>query len=273
MSRPVRRFALLLAVVAGATLVPPVLARPAAGVQLQLIDRDSGRILPTSLHRGQRWIAGNPGQRYAVRLTNHAPGRVLVVLSVDGVNAITGETASPAQTGYVLQPGQSADISGWRKSRQQVAAFHFTNLTDSYAARTGRAKDVGVIGIAVFHEQMPRMQLPRPIPLPPPIARERGAAAAAKAASPDRAAAAEAAAPTTQSIGTGHGQREYSPVRNTSFVRATSQPAQVLTLRYDSPRNLLARGIRLPRDASSDHVRLPREPRAFPAAGFVPDPR
>ena len=45
-------------------------------------------------YRGASYVAGRPGDRYAVRLTNRSPGRVLVVLSVDGVNAVSGETAA-----------------------------------------------------------------------------------------------------------------------------------------------------------------------------------
>jgi len=38
----------------------------------------------------------------------------------------------------VLDPRGSVDISGWRKSMSEVAAFVFTSLPDSYAARTDR---------------------------------------------------------------------------------------------------------------------------------------
>ena len=251
---------LLAALVPAAALAHRPAPQP---VELQLVDRHSGQPLPGTLHRGQHWVAGAPGQRYAVRLTNHSAGRVLVVLSVDGVNAVSGETASPHQTGYVLAPGQSTDISGWRKSHQEVAAFHFTDLDDSYAARTGRPDDIGVVGIAVFHER--RLQpLPRPLP---PVLRDRAAAPSAAG----RVGAFESApAEAPQAIGTGHGEREYSPVSSTAFVRASTQPASVVTVRYDSPRNLLARGIRVhPRPTA---WQPPREPRAFPG-GFVPDPR
>src|SRR3546814_3906476 len=60
------------------------------------------------------------------------------LLSVDGVNAVTGEDADPSQAGYVLAPWQSTEIDGWRKSLDEVARFRFTDLPDSYAARTGR---------------------------------------------------------------------------------------------------------------------------------------
>src|SRR3954451_13478599 len=100
----------------------------------------------------------------------------MTVLSVDGVNAITGESADTYQSGYVLEGYQSTEVDGWRKNMQEVAQFNFTALSDSYAAKTGRPNNVGVIGVAVFREK----QRPLPIererddkisqaqPLPPP---------------------------------------------------------------------------------------------------------
>ena len=64
-----------------------------------------------------------------------------------------GETANWSQTGYVLAPGQGYDIKGWRKSLQRMAAFFFTEHQNSYAARTGRPDNVGVIGVAVFRRK------------------------------------------------------------------------------------------------------------------------
>ena len=88
-----------------------------------------------------------------MRIRNCTGARVLVVTSVDGVNVISGDTAAPSQSGYVLEPYGSVEIQGWRKSLTRTAAFYFTDLGDSYAARTGRPQNVGVIGVAVFQEK------------------------------------------------------------------------------------------------------------------------
>ena len=93
---------------------------------INVVDRDSGAKLPVYRHRGEYWVAGRPGARYAVAVRNVSGERVLGVISVDGVNVVSGETASWEQTGYVLSPWQSFDITGWRKSDAEVAAFHFT---------------------------------------------------------------------------------------------------------------------------------------------------
>ena len=124
-------------------------------LDLTVVDRDTGATLSTYADRGKLYVAGTPGHRYSVRLTNRSGGRVLAVLSVDGVNAVSGETGSPDQTGYVLAPFESAEISGWRKNLDEVAQFNFTALPNSYAARTGRPANVGVIGVAVFTERTP----------------------------------------------------------------------------------------------------------------------
>jgi hypothetical protein len=122
-------------------------------VDLRVVDRETGQPLQIWRHHGRLFIAGQPGARYSLRLTNHTDGRVLLVLSVDGVNVLTGETANYDQSGYVLKAYQTYDVSGWRKSDTEVAAFTFAPLPQSYAARTGRPTDVGVIGMAVFKER------------------------------------------------------------------------------------------------------------------------
>lgn len=260
----------LLVMAAAAALAGCVAApvRAAAGqlVDVQIVDRARHTALAEHRHRGSTYVAGRPGDRYAVRLINRSSERVLVVLSVDGVNAVSGETATPAQTGYVLGPWQSADITGWRKSDDEAAAFYFTALPDSYAARTERPHNVGVIGVAVFRERAP---LPRPQPFEPApyssrrdnndSSRAEAAAAPSAAPAPERDAA---LAQRNDKLGTGHGEREHSPIGRTTFQRATAQPAEIVQLRYDSHANLVASGVIAPRRAVPD-----------PFPGFVPDPR
>jgi hypothetical protein len=262
------RLPTLLAIAALATgACRPLDARPL--VEMTVVDRDTGQWLPPTHARGSDWIPGDPGHRYAVRLANTSGERVLVVLSIDGVNAVTGETASPAQAGYVLAPWQSAEIAGWRKSLDDVARFYFTDLPDSYAARTGRPDNVGVIGIAVFRERRHPVAYPRPAP---PIAEAERAMdkAAAPPAARESAAAADSShgAVRSQRIGTGHGEREWSPVGQARFERASSRPSQVTQLRYDDRDALVAMGI-IPREPWR-HANG-EAPRAFPD-GFVADP-
>lgn len=251
---------------------------------LQVIDRDSGETLTVYLHQGEHWVAGRPGARYAVSVRNATGARVLGVVSVDGVNAISGETAAWQQTGYVLGPWQQHAINGWRKSDSEVAAFHFTASSASYAERTGRPAHVGVIGLAVFREKpLP----PPPVVQPWPSQREQGAAesrSSAPSGEADAVAGADApaekraeslnarrmapASPAPR-LGTGHGARENAPVTYTTFERRSERPDELIRIRYDSRDNLVAMGI-IPTQA------VPPRPNPFPGTvppGYAPDPR
>ncbi len=236
------------------------LAHAGSRVDVSVIDRSTGEQLQVYRHRGRLYVAGVPGNRYAVSLHNKTGSRVLAVVSVDGVNAVSGQTAAAGQSGYVLSPWQSTEVAGWRKSMDEVAAFYFTNIEDSYAARTDRPQHVGVIGVAVFNEA----ELPRPSLSGIEAERSRradhaGPAAAAPARSEDLAKQAES------SLGTGHGERIDAPTRYTDFRRASSTPAEVITVYYNSRANLLAQGV-------IGGAPLYARPNPFPG-GFVPDPR
>ncbi|MES2099840.1 MAG: hypothetical protein V4569_08480 [Pseudomonadota bacterium] len=272
---PNRRTFIALAAAAAAAFASPAFAVGSL-VEVELVDRARGETLQTWSHRGASWVAGRPGSRYAVRLTNRSGARVLVVLSIDGVNAVSGETAATGQTGYVLAPYQSTEITGWRKSLTESAAFYFTALPDSYAVRTDRPDNVGVIGAAVFRER------PREVvraPQQPPVLRgevdqESRPGRPRESAASTRAAPSAAPAPESKAagmarderLGTGHGEREYAPTTHTSFDRASDRPNEVVRIRYDSHDNLVALGVIRPRRAP------PVTPEPFPA-GFVPDPR
>jgi len=232
---------------------------------VRVINRDNGEILPFYRHKGELWIAGEPGARYAVELFNRSRGRLLNVVSVDGVNVITGETAAPDQAGYVLTPGQRYDVSGWRKSHREIAAFEFTRLSRSYAAQTGRPDDVGVIGVAVFRER-PGYRAPeaeiygRSAPMPQGDAPFQG-----KSHRSDGPSAAG------RQLGTGHGDRERDRVGQTEFERRSVRPDEIVRIRYNSRANLVAMGVIPAHQRPAPDYR----PRAFPGArpGFVPDPR
>ena len=117
---------------------------------ITVFDRSEGRPLPVYWHEGRAWVAGKPGHEYALRIRNRGREAVLVVVSVDGVNALSVETASPHQSGYGLAPREPFELNGWRRNLGQTAAFYFTSLPDSYAARTGRPDNVDVIGVALY---------------------------------------------------------------------------------------------------------------------------
>lgn len=241
-----------------AFVVPlPVSARTLADVSIH--DRRDGRELPVHWFQGRRYVVGQPGREYEIRVRNHSDGRVLAVTSVDGVNVLSGETASTAQSGYVVDAHDQVRIEGWRKNLSEVAAFYFTRLPDSYAARTGRPGDVGVIGVALFREQAPWGPALEDSSSP-------SADRAGKSATAAPAAESEARRDRAQErLGTGHGERVDSAAQRVAFERASNTPDEVIAIWYDTRARLIAQGV-LPR--------RPTKPDPFPAGdeGFVPDP-
>lgn len=294
------------------TLCAVVVARPQGAwaqptaplVTLQVIDRETGQVARVWRHAGKLYVAGQPGARYGLRVTNNSGGRILAVMSVDGVNILTGETAASDQAGYVVGPHETYDINGWRKSNNEVAAFNFAPLAGSYAAQTGRPDNVGVIGVAAFRERVaaplavspaavgesrrwnetrrappPQRLQPRsptvvadtpsipPLPVPP-VERRVGQSAPTVTPAPADMARGEAIAAQSAKLGTGHGAREWSSITAVDFERASPYPQYVYRLEYDSRARLIASGV-IPRPLPS-----PPAPSPFPGdrKGYVPDP-
>jgi len=266
---------LMMAAAAFATAQPAAAHWPSpALVSLDVYDRTEGISLVVYPKDGRRYLVGTPGHEYAVRIRNNSGERILAVTSVDGINVVSGETASPEQSGYVIDAYGSVEISGWRKSFERTAAFYFTDLGDSYAARTGRPGNVGVIGVAVFKEKQP------PITYRPYRDKVAADAPSGRAESPAAAAQAEAApAPQNErersdaagslasKLGTGHGRSETSYAQRVRFERASDSAAETVAVQYDRRENLIAMGV-LPSPRYAQRV-----PDPFPAMRFAPDPR
>ncbi len=183
-------FAVLASLTASLATYSPLASATGQVAKINIVDRSTGQALPVHYHRGEYWVAGIPGNKYAIEIINQHSGRILAVTSVDGVNVVSGQTAATAQGGYVFGGGQRYEITGWRKTDSTVAAFEFTASPNSYAEQTGRPRDVGVIGVALFKEKVvertrdftpqnsnePRKPMsvpppasPAPAPLPAPV--------------------------------------------------------------------------------------------------------
>ena len=227
---------------------------------ITVVDRESGATLPIYVYRGEYWVAGRPGARYAISVRNRLGERVLALTSVDGVNVLSGETASWDQTGYVFGAHSQYQITGWRKSSSEVAAFEFSAAGDSYAGRTGRPENAGVIGVALFREKLTelvvrvpeisrrndnRAELRKALESESPQVRPGSASARAAAGLADLGAdspaqpmgsrslnetQAKAAAESMPApkLGTAHGQRETPAVSQTGFERLQMQPSEII---------------------------------------------
>lgn len=250
---------------------------------LELVD-ETGRVLPAWSHRGRTYTLGRKGARYLVRVRNDTPQRAEVVVSVDGRDVLDGREASFAKRGYLVAPYGAVTIDGYRLGEAAVAAFRFSSVAASYAGRTGSARDVGVIGVAVFPEREPptpplAYEVPSAAPEPEP---ERGEAKAGREAAPS-AQAAPTARPGVldprkereghrPGLGTAFGEEHESRVVSGRFERARQTPHAVLTLRYDDRRGLLALGIDVDGRRHREEARLRETATPFRASGWAEPP-
>jgi hypothetical protein len=251
--------------------------------------------LPTFGDGVRRFVLGQAGERYRVKIVNPTAARIEAVISVDGLDAIDGRLADLSKRGYIVPAYGETIVDGWRTSLATVATFRFSSVGESYAGRKGRDRNVGVVGVAFFREE------------PPPVVRRRapiqwhdsaddaelgaarpstssGAPAAAQGAAGEATAAAPVpAAPKAPSaaraaqrpgLGTQFGETDDSRVVETTFVRAARSPAWMSELRYDDRAGLVARGITVdpPRNPRAAENELRDEATAFPEPHFAEPP-
>jgi hypothetical protein len=123
---------------------------------------ESGEALETYAMRGRYYVLGDAGGRYIIRVTNPTPNRVEAVVTVDGLDVIDGENGDLKKRGYVVPAYGELRVEGFRTSTSDVATFRFSSVDGSYAGRKGKARNVGVIAVALFEEQ-PRPEEPQVI--------------------------------------------------------------------------------------------------------------
>lgn len=242
------------------------------GVSIEVEGR-SAPLYPAPDGSGRFYVEARLGARYAIRLDNRSHERLGVLLTVDGLNVISGERPKswrwlPSDPGrmYVLEPWDSALVQGWRTSLDEVRRFTFVDEERSYATRSGKANaKMGWIEVAVYRQRHPIVRWPwqDKISGDRPAARgtrekdeggedtaSRPPAAEAPSSSDPRSAAkareeekANGAGARRDSYpGTGWGSRTDDQAVVVEFQPERS-PAERITLRYEYAKGLRALGI------------------------------
>ena len=113
--------------------------------------KSGGRFLKV-YRSGRRLVAvGTPGANYEIWLKNHAKAPIEVVASVDGLDVIDGKAANTRKRGYIVAPGKTMTIKGFRTSYESVARFTFDSVDRSYSQlSSGQTRNVGVVGVALY---------------------------------------------------------------------------------------------------------------------------
>lgn len=273
--------------------------RGASASYVLTVHSEHGHELPTFHHDGQTFVMGRYGERYDIHVHNRTGRRVEAVVTVDGRDVVSGRVGDfVGERGYLIDAYDTVTISGFRQTTDAVAAFRFSSPSESYSSRMGTPQNVGIIGVAIFPERI-HQPIVRPLRRPATPRRYeyeydsyQGAPARDEASSermrskggrgsaaPSASAPAEqksmgglddgAASGSTDNLGTEYGESIENYVTQVAFERASQRnPSQVITLRYDDRKGLIARGVLV------DPAPAPRAhgPRAFPQNRFAPPP-
>ena len=233
--------------------------------------------------RGRRYVEAREGAEYDLLLRNPLPVRVAVALSVDGLNTIDARRTSAWEASkWVIEPYGTIRVSGWQMSSSRARRFYFTTERDSYAARLGRASDLGVITAVFFRESVPRTYTAVPPPYYEPAqprehsdAREESERRSQSEAPKSRGSAGATAARPRDDEGyaaTGIGRSVNHDVEWIQ-MRLERGPAAEVSIRYEYRDALVRLGL-LPRPRREDGALQRRErARGFEAPGYCPEPR
>ena len=102
---------------------------------------------------GAIFIESKINSEYEIELKNHMGTKILAVVSVDGLDVISGKEASSNSPGYILKPYSSTRIKGFRKDDETVGSFRFVNKTKSYAKGQGKGGNEGIISVRFFEQK------------------------------------------------------------------------------------------------------------------------
>lgn len=114
-----------------------------------------GKALQPAKRDGDLWLNTGDlvGKEFQLRITNHDSSRVLFVIGIDGLSVIGKQPFREIGRGYVLDPGQTATIRGWRTNSDSVEAFEFTTPENSAAQGTEVEIRIGQIEVIAIAEQ------------------------------------------------------------------------------------------------------------------------
>ena len=221
-----------------------------------------GRPLPQDIVGGERRVEAVRGAEYELRLTNPLSDRVVVAVSVDGLNVIDARHSTPWDASkWVIHPHGTLTLSGWQVGSERARRFYFTTERDAYATRIGRPGDFGVISAVFYRERHPLTEIvPRRMAVPErgdsvgEAARDSAAGAVARS-DPGRGNGLARRRPTPSwpydgRAATGIGRSVRSEVREVG-MELERDPVAVVTLHYEF---------------------RPRGPRPLAVPGFAPEP-
>lgn len=172
----------------------------------------------------KKYLEARRGENYSIVIRNNTPGRIGVVIAVDGRNIISGKEShlKNGEPMYIVNGRRHAKYEGWRTDDTTVHGFYFTDPDDSYAVKTFKdSSAMGVIAVAVFKEKERRI----------PFYKE-GKRRNAPAGPSMEAAPRSKSGKLGDAAGTGFGEGKHSPAVKV-FFEPEDVPAQKTLIKYE----------------------------------------
>jgi len=241
--RYVRSAVLALVMMAAAPAYPHVGDGLPGEVSVEVVS-DRGTTLLTIPHKDlwrggtriiKKFLEAKQGENYGIVIRNLTPGRIGVVVAVDGRNIISGKRSDLRNTEdmYLVNSYDQGRYEGWRTDMDTVHKFYFTDPGDSYSIRTfNDASAMGVIAVAVYREkERPQLR--------DEMRKQENAPAAPSAGSAERS---KSLSSRDEAAGTGFGERQYSPTVRVAFEPERT-PVQRTLIKYEWREILCKKGI------------------------------
>lgn len=129
----------------------------------------NGRPVTEYYKDDKSFVESRVGTEYSLRFRNNSWKRVMAIFSVDGIEVLKGQSASEAETGYIVDAFSSIEVKGYRIDDSNVAQFRFADIRNGYNVIVGATKkdsygneyqdkssqNSGVIGVRVIEEDVP----------------------------------------------------------------------------------------------------------------------
>lgn len=254
--------------------------------------------IPSVTKDGKTYVEARFGTEYSLKIRNNNYYRIEAVVSVDGVDVISGKPATHEARGYIVDAYKTIEIKGFRSDMNTVGAFKFTKKKKAYAKQaTGTTQNVGVIAVACFAERIKYAAnnitwvidnsnndwWNKPIKSPVPSwpndytwtcynsnsfncsAPKGDTGGVLRRMSAEPVSMSYSSAPDF-SAGTTWGTKMQDSVTEVSFERASSVPFAEPTIYYDTRKSLEKAGI------SFEQSKAVAAPQAFPRAFASPPP-
>lgn len=213
----------------------------------------NGKPAKEYMHDGRVYVEGRQGTQFSLRLRNNTSSRKLFVPTIDGLSVLDGKDASFDSRGYIVGAYSTTTIDGWRTSDSEVAQFYFSTPKESYRRRSGKGKNIGIIGCAVFDENI-RQAAPIYFHssstagwFDMPTMKTTSSSLLRSCDSMSLCAAASSM-PVSNDLGTGFGEAKRSEVISVEFDREPHGPSTVFEIYYNTREQLERLGVRLTRE-------------------------